>query len=117
VSRGGPPASDRLQAWVAACLDAHRICMETVTYLQAREPRVDPEGIRLLFNCADLCRMAASLLRGGWELQGRIGAVCAEVCQESARYCDGFAGDPRLRACADACRRCADACLQAALAA
>jgi hypothetical protein len=108
---------DQLQACIAACLDTHRICMETVTYLQASEPRIDPEGIRLLFTCADVCRMGASLLRGGWELHGRTGAICAEVCEESARYCDRLGRDPRLQACAEACRRCAEACYQAALAA
>jgi hypothetical protein len=101
---------DHVQACIEACREAHRICMETVTYLPASSSRVAPEGIRLLFNCAEVCQMSATLLRDGWELNGRTGAISAEVCEESARYCDGLGEDPRIRDCAEACRRCAETC-------
>jgi len=100
---------------IEACRETHRICMETVTYLPGSHPRIAPDGIRLLFNCAEICRMSATLLRDGWPLNGRAGAICAEVCEESARYCDELGDDPRIQACADACRRCAESCHQLAV--
>ena len=47
-----------------ACLEAHRVCLETVSYLSTSEKPTGPEDIRLLFNTAEICRMSAGLLRG-----------------------------------------------------
>jgi hypothetical protein len=86
----------RVDDCLAACLECHRICLETVSYLTAGEHAVGAEDIRLLFNTAEVCRTHASLLR--------------ELCEQAARFCDGRTGEPRLQACAAACYRCAEAC-------
>ncbi len=97
-----------------ACLECHRVCLETITYLQASGRPVDPADVRLLFNCAELCRTGASLLRGAADLHARACVACADVCERSAEYCERFPDDPVMRACAEACRRCAAYCHQAA---
>ena len=100
------PMDDGLEA----CLECHRICLETVSYLSTSEHPVGVEDIRLLFNTAEVCRMSAGLLRGSVATHGNAYAACAELCEQSARYCDRRSEDLRLRACAAACRRCAAAC-------
>jgi hypothetical protein len=93
-----------------ACLEAHRICLETVSSLSASDQAVGPEEIRLLFDTAEICRMSAGLLRNGAGTLAGAYAACAELCEQSARYCDRRGDDARLRTCAAACRRCAEAC-------
>jgi hypothetical protein len=99
------PVGARIEVY----LDCHRICLETVTYLQTSDRPVATAVIRLLFNCAEACHLGAGLLRADGASGGRAWGICADVCAESARYCEQFADDPRMQACAEACRRCADA--------
>ncbi len=93
-----------------ACLECHRICLETASYLSTAPQPVDAEDIRLLFNTADVCRASAGLLRGNSDRSGQAYAACAALCEETARYLDLLGDDPRVHRCAEACRRCAAAC-------
>jgi hypothetical protein len=93
-----------------ACLECHRICLETVSYLTTAAHAVGAEDMRLLFNTAEVCGTNASLLRAGGDRHGAASLACAELCEQAARYCDGRGADPRLQACAAACQRCAVAC-------
>jgi hypothetical protein len=102
--------SRRVDDCLAACLECHRICLETVSYLATAEHAVGAEDIRLLFNTAEVCRTNAGLLRAGGDRHGAAAAACAELCEQAARFCDGRTGDARLQACAAACYRCAEAC-------
>jgi hypothetical protein len=107
----------RLDDCIRDCLDCHRVCLETVGHLSTGGRRVDPAHIRMLWSCAELARASAGLLHAPGSGHGAACAACAEVCDRSARYCDGFADDPQMAACAAACRRCAAACRQVAAAA
>src|SRR5262245_8011268 len=90
-----------------ACLEAHRICLETASYLSTPTGNsVGAEDIRLLFNTAELCRMSAGLLRSGPGALSTAYAACAELCELTARYCDSQTEDSRLRRCASACPAC-----------
>jgi hypothetical protein len=102
--------TEQTRQCIELCLDCHRICLETVTHLQASGRPVGADAVRLLFNCAEACHLGAGLLRAGGAASGRAWGICADVCAESARYCEEFADNPRMRACAEACRRCAEAC-------
>jgi hypothetical protein len=104
----------RLDEYIRHCLDCHRICLETATHLSAAGGHVSPAAIRLLFNCAELARASAGLLRDAGDGNASAGAACAEVCDRAARLCDSFPGDPQMAVCAAACRRCAEAWRQVA---
>jgi hypothetical protein len=93
-----------------ACLEAHRICLETVSYLSTSAEAAGSEDIRLLFNTAEICGMSAGLLRSSAGTLAGAYEACAELCEQSARYCERRSEDARLRDCASACRRCAEAC-------
>ena len=94
-----------------ACLEAHRTCLETASYLSATTGHaVGADDIRLLFNTAEMCRTSAGLLRSGDSTLSTPYAACAELCELTALYCDRRSEDSRLRECASACRRCAEAC-------
>lgn len=93
------------------CLETYRTVLETVTLLSA-DGQVDTDAIRHLFNCAEICQATASLLRAD---DPRALALCADSCERSAAWCEGLGADPRLRACAEACRRCAEACMDLAV--
>jgi hypothetical protein len=102
--------SPQVDDCLAACLECHRVCLETVSYLTTADHVIQPDEIRLLFNTAEVCWTNASLLRAGGDRHGTAAAACAELCEQAARFCEGRTGDARLQACATACYRCAEAC-------
>ena len=105
------PPMDIIRACVRECLDCHRVCLETVSQLQGAGALVSVSGIRLIFDCAELCRTTAGFLRGGSDLVRRACALCAEACSRCADYCEGLdGGGQQVAACAKALRRCAEAC-------
>jgi hypothetical protein len=106
----GHQMSEEMQRCIQACLDCHRICLETVTHcLQMGGKHADPAHIRLLLDCAEICQTSANFMLRGSDLHGRTCAVCAEVCERCAQDCAQF-DDAQMKACAEACRRCAESC-------
>lgn len=111
----GHQMSEEMQQCVQACLDCHRICLETVTYcLQMGGEHADPAHIRLLLDCAEICQTSANFMLRGSELHGPTCAVCAEVCERCAQSCERMGDDAQMKACAEVCRRCAESCTRMA---
>ena len=65
--------------------------------------------MRLCRDCADVGRLATSLMARDSHLHARACLLCAEVCRMCADECDRHESDD-YRACAKACRRFAAAC-------
>ncbi len=109
------PGAPQMQRAVTDALDCHRVCEETIAYcLQQGGPHAEASHIRLLTDCADICRLAADFMVRSSEFHPQLCALCADVCVRCAEDCERFAGDEQMRRCADACRRCAESCRQMA---
>jgi hypothetical protein len=97
------------------CEECAGVCLETITYcLQQGGMHAEPEHIRLMMTCAEICRTSAYFMHAGSEFHARLCGVCAEVCKACEEDCERFGDDAMMRACADACRRCAESCREMA---
>lgn len=96
------------------CTECHRICLETVVYcLKLGGAHAEPEHIRLLLDCADICRTSADFMIRGSDMHALTCGTCAEVCERCAADCEQMGvDDAHLKQCAEVCRRCAESCRQ-----
>lgn len=110
-----PGHTSQMQRGVADALECHRICEETITYcLQQGGAHADAEHIKLMTDCADICRVAADFMVRGSRFHGAVCGICADICEACAADCERFGDDEQMRQCAEACRRCAESCRQMA---
>jgi hypothetical protein len=100
-----------MQQCIRNCLDCYRVCLETLNHCLLKGGKHAEAGhIRLLLDCAEICRTSADFMIRGSDLHGRTCGVCAEVCRRCAEDCEGLADDEPMKACAEMCRRCAESC-------
>lgn len=93
-----------------ACNECATACLQCATAC-LREEDVKPMArcIALDYECADICRLAATSIASGSTQLDAVCALCASACDACASECDKHAMD-HCRHCAEACKRCADAC-------
>ena len=70
--------------------------------------------MRLLLDCAEICRTSADFMIRGSDLHPHICRACAAVCARCADECDAMGDDPYLAACSEICRRSALTCAEMA---
>ncbi len=100
-----------MEQCIQDCTDCHAMCISTTTHcLQLGGRYADHALIRLMLDCAEVCRVSADFMLRGSQFHDRTCALCAEVCERCAQGCDKFADDEHMRACAEACRHCANRC-------
>src|SRR6267143_669525 len=93
------------------CTRCHQICLSTIQVcLQKNGMRAEPEHVRLLADCMQICATSADFMLRGSQHLPHVCGVCAEICEDCARDCDRMADDAEMRRCADVCRRCAESC-------
>jgi hypothetical protein len=99
------------------CLDCYRECLGTATTycLDQGGDHDEPQHIRLMLDCAEMCRTCADfMIRESASHQAACG-LCADLCERCADSCDAI-DDEHLRRCAERCRRCAASCREMAAA-
>ena len=103
--------SSEMQACIDECQSCGATCLEAVTYcLQQGGRHAEPEHVRLLLDCVDICETSARFMLRGSDLHGRTCGVCADVCERCAASCEAFGDDEMMKACAEACRGCSASC-------
>lgn len=104
--------SHDLEPCIENCVNCHRICLETAAvHFRGEAPKSLPESVvRLLVDCADICRTSADFMIRGSALHAHTCRACAAVCERCAEECDRMGEDPHMAACAEACLRCAETC-------
>ena len=103
--------SAEMQKCIDACDDCRAECLTTLAYcLEKGGEHAEPEHIRLLLDCAEICATSAGFMLRGSDLHGGVCGVCADVCERCAESCEAMEGDEQMRACAKACRQCAESC-------
>ncbi len=97
---------------IEACLACHAHCLETsVVYcLKQGGAHAQQEHIRLMLDCAAICRDTADFGLRASPYFKSVCALCARVCDDCAESCRAL-GDTR-KGCADMCAQCAELCRQ-----
>ena len=107
--------SQPMRQCIQNCTDCHNICVETAAHcLQMGGKHAEAEHMRLLLDCASICRTSADFMLRSSDLHPQVCGVCADVCERCEQSCAQFADDEQMRACAEECRRCAESCRQMA---
>jgi hypothetical protein len=101
--------NDDLRQCIQNCLDCHGICEATTQMcLSMGGPHAEPDHIRLMKDCAEICQTSANFMLRCSDLHPLTCGVCAQICQKCANDCDRLGES--MKECADACRRCAESC-------
>jgi hypothetical protein len=105
-----------MEQCIETCTNCHRTCLETAArhFRGERQPQLSEALVRLLLDCADICRTSADFMIRGSELHQHTCRACAAICARCADECDKMGEDPYLAACAEICRRCAESCAEMA---
>jgi hypothetical protein len=92
------------------CIDCADHCAECLAQcLIAGGNHVAPYHIRLLTDCATICRTTADFLARGSDHYTEICGACATISRNCAVDCREFEDD-WMRDCARACDLCAESC-------
>lgn len=97
-----------------ACIDACNRCAQACFHCAAaclQEPDVQQmtECIRLDLDCAEVCRLASSVMSRGSDCAPQVCALCAEICIRCGDECARHPMD-HCQECARVCRECARIC-------
>lgn len=82
----------------------------TIACLEEKDVKSMERCIKLNIDCAEVCRVTASLLTRGSELSEKMLEVCAEICNTCAEECGKHSQMEHCKRCADECRQCAEEC-------
>lgn len=100
-----------LRDCIRECEECHDICAETVSYcLQKGGDHAEPDHIRLLLDCAEICQTSANFMLRVSDLHTETCRACAVVCQRCAESCQRMTNDAQVKRCAEVCRRCGESC-------
>jgi hypothetical protein len=105
-----------MEQCIENCTNCHRICLETAArhFAGEKAPRLEEHAVRLLLDCAEICRTSADFMIRGSAMYQHTCRACAEICSRCADECDRMGEDPYMAACAEICRRCAESCREMA---
>lgn len=108
--------NSEMQLCSQACTDCYRICVKTLQHcLHMGGKHAEPNHIRLMLDCAEICQTSANFMLRGSDLHPRTCDVCVDVCERCAEECERIApGDEDMARCAELCRRCAESYAQMA---
>lgn len=107
--------SKEMQQCIEECLGCYSICAQTAQHsLEMGGKHAEANHIRLLNDCAEICRTSAGFMLRGSPLHTRTCAVCAEVCRACEQACRKMGNEKVMQQCADACGRCAESCARMA---
>ena len=108
------PHPHTMEQCIENCTNCHRICLETAArhFHGESAPRLEEALVRLLLDCAEICRTTADFMIRGSDQYQHTCRACAAICAHCADECDRQGEDPYLSACAEICRRCAASCLE-----
>ena len=100
-----------MDSGIETALHCHTVCLETINHcLTTGGEHANPDHIKLLQDCAEICQTAANFMTRESALHAEICRTCAEVCERCAESCEQMPDDEMMRRCAEACRRCAESC-------
>jgi len=107
----GVPIDEAMLQCIQNCQICHTTCLQTVPHCLGKGgAHADPNHIRLLLDCVEICQTSADFMIRGSDLHPHTCRACAIVCERCAEDCARLGDDDQMRACAEACRHCAESC-------
>ena len=82
----------------------------TTACLDEQDVKMLAKCIKLDLDCAEICRLTASLIARGSEHGKHLLKECGEICNACAQECEKHSHMKHCKRCAEACRVCAQAC-------
>jgi hypothetical protein len=103
-----------LQQQFQSCIDACQACATACDFcasqcLKEYDVSSMARCIALDVDCADACRLAATVMARGSTFAVDVCALCADICEACADECSRHAM-AHCQDCAQACKRCAVEC-------
>jgi hypothetical protein len=106
---------EKMRACIEECHNCHDICTEIITHcLQMGGDHAEPNHIRLLLDCAEICQTSANFMSRMSNFHGQVCGICADVCERCTEDCERFSDDQMMQQCAAFCRSCAQSCREMA---
>ncbi len=101
--------SPKMQSCIEECLRCYSTCLGMLMNhcLEAGGKHMEPEHVRIMQACAEMCRTSAAMMLIGTEHHKHTCRECAEICDACATSCEQV-GD--MDECVQQCRRCAESC-------
>ena len=98
---------------IKACIECHDTCEHMIYQhcLRMGGKHVEAEHLKLMADCAQICRTSADFMLRGSPRHGLTCRVCAEICEACAENCERIG---EMEECVRACRRCAETCREMA---
>lgn len=104
-----PRLSEAMQLCIRDCQASDLACSACLAHcLEQGGPYAQAAHVRLLIDCAAMCRLSADFMARGSSFHQRQCSLCEDVCVACAESCEGMPDDPVMAECAALCRRCAD---------
>lgn len=103
------PLSPDLAACIEDCQKCHLVCLNMATghCLVKGGRHTEPEHLRTLLVCAEVCRTAAYVMITGSGLHRQVCAVCADTCDACISSCRDL---DDMKECINACEKCKNSC-------
>lgn len=103
--------SSEMRACMSLCLECHAACTETARLvMEGNASHSEAEHLVALLDCAQMCLTHADFMARRSPHHARLAAVCADLCNASARLCDEHAESEAMKRCAQHCRKCEESC-------
>ena len=101
--------SPAMQSCIEECLRCYQTCSGVLMThcLAAGGKHLEPDHVRIMMACAEMCRTSAAMMLIGTEHHRHTCRECAEICVECAQSCEQV-GD--MDDCVRQCRVCAASC-------
>lgn len=98
---------------IATCAECHETCEQMIFShcLEMGGKHVQPDHLKLMADCAQICLTAADFMIRKSPRHGLVCRVCAEICEACAKDCESI-GD--MDECVGVCQRCAASCREMA---
>jgi hypothetical protein len=102
-----------LRDCIEACSACHDMCQHMIFEhcLQLGGKHVEPEHLKLMADCAQICHTAEDFMLRGSPRHMLTCRICAEICEACAGDCERIG---EMDDCVTACRRCAKSCREMA---
>ncbi|MGH9835945.1 MAG: four-helix bundle copper-binding protein [Blastocatellia bacterium] len=98
---------------VELCRDCHDTCVSALAYgLRLGGRHTGEKHLRLMMDCAEICRTCADFMLRESSFHSRVCGVCADICESCADSYESFGDDDFMKQCAGICVQCATSCRQ-----
>jgi len=97
---------DQLSLQLNQCLQAWLQCEQALAYTARQDTPFSLKTIRVLTECAEICRGTMEALSSRSPNLPLIALLCVGLCTECAECCSRYRL-PVLHHCAEACQQCA----------